>query len=108
MVNIDSWKYRFGLGNWVINVKIDSHLTQNAKTVADPRYQRATITLRTKDLGDEFDRVIIHELIHIVMSMYDFYVDNKIKDSGIIQVSRENAVSQLGEIFMRNWGDEHV
>jgi hypothetical protein len=107
-MNIESWKYKFGLGNWVIQVKIDPTLKQNAKTIADPRYQRATIFLQKEDLGEEFDRVVIHELIHIIMSMYDFYVDNKVKDSDIIQVARENAVSQLGEIFIRNWGDDHV
>lgn len=96
------WQEKFGLTNWVIRFEIDSKLKQNAKTIADPRYQRATITVHSDFEEIEWNRIIVHELIHIVMAMYDFYVDNSIDNSDIISVARENAVSQLGEIFLRN------
>lgn len=97
------WQERFGLSNWVISLEIDHTLKQNAKTIADPRYQRAKIIVAKDDLApEEQDRIMIHELIHIVMSMYDFYVDNKIENDDVVAVARENAVSQLGEIFARN------
>lgn len=101
---VEDWEDKFGLANWKIRIAFDKDLKQYAQTVADPRYQTATITFNSRVLTDEVNwhTVIIHELIHIVMSMYDFYVDNKVEDSDIIVVARENAVSQLGEIFLRN------
>jgi hypothetical protein len=100
---VDKLQEDFGLSNWVIELEEVKGLKQNAKTVADPRYNRAKISVSPVVLENknEWERVVIHELIHIIMAMYDFYVDNKIKDQDVISVERESAVSQLGEILIR-------
>lgn len=105
-MSVKEWQDKFGLHNWQIEVQYDPNLTRIAKTVGDPRYQEAVITYQGNEGSLIPDRIIVHELIHIVMSMYDFYVDNKIEDEEVIGVARENAVSQLGEIFIRNYEKE--
>lgn len=107
----------FGLQNWKIGViyqendvagenlvgGLDSE--RSAKTLANPTYNIATITvypqlINKKELWDE---TIIHELIHIVMGGLDFYTDNVVqdKDQQVLLVNRENAVSQLTSIICR-------
>jgi hypothetical protein len=106
----------FGLENWKIgliwqenNVEgekltgLDTY--RSAKTLANPTYNQATITiypqlLEKKELWDE---TIIHELVHIVMAGLDFYTDNVVqdKDQQVLFVNRENAVSQLTSIICR-------
>ena len=107
----------FGLQNWKIGViyqendvagenlvgGLDSQ--RSAKTLANPTYNMATITvypqlINKKELWDE---TIIHELIHIIMAGLDFYTDNVVqdKDQQVLFVNRENAVSQLTSIICR-------
>lgn len=52
---------------------------------------------------NEWDLVIIHELIHIVMALYDFYADNLGKEGSqeLFYIARENSVSQLANIIVR-------
>src|SRR5258708_3228808 len=106
----------FGLQNWKIGINYHpdnvegENLTgldtqRSAKTLANPTYNQATITvypqlINKKDLWDE---TIIHELIHIIMSGLDFYTDNVVqdKDQQVLFVNRENAVSQLTSIMCR-------
>lgn len=100
-MTLKKWQSKFGLDNWQITLQYDPTLTQLAKTIGDPRYQEAVIIYQGNEGSLIPDKIIVHELIHIVMSMYDFYVDNKI-DSKVTAIAKENAVSQLTEIFMRN------
>ncbi len=113
---VKEYQARFGLQNWSIIIQespIDQDL-RNAKTLADPRYYRAIMTvypilLNNKEIWDE---IVIHELIHIVMAQYDFYVDNYIEFSKIPENlsqelyfnEREATVSQLTSIIMRIYG----
>lgn len=95
----------FGLQNWKIEAFEDKELKQNAKTIADPRYYKAIITVADYILEDEkiWDEIIVHEMIHIVMSLLDFYTDNLTKEgmNELLSVARENSVSQLANIMIR-------
>jgi predicted RNA-binding protein len=111
---VEYFKKLFGLDNWKFTIKYAiQNENNNAKTLADPRYKTARITvypilLNNKDMWDE---IIVHELIHVVMSLYDFYVDNlgheiknekgEIITDELFFIARENAVSELTTIFMR-------
>lgn len=101
---IQELQEKFGLQNWVIDVTEDEAQKQNAKTLADARYNRAVITINPEILKHkrEWDRIIYHEFIHICLSLYDFYVDNHIQDDDMIAVARESGVSNLVEIYLRN------
>jgi|GEM_PF-6047681 len=90
----------FGLTNWNINVRHFPTLNQTARTVADPRYYHATIDF--KDENPE-EWVILHEMIHVVMALYDFYCDNVLpmEHQEIIMTGRESVVSELTTIMMR-------
>ena len=84
----------FGLTNWKIGViyqendvagenlvgGLDSQ--RSAKTLANPTYNQATITVYPQliDKKELWDETIIHELIHIVMAGLDFYTDNVVED----------------------------
>lgn len=89
----------FGLDNWKIIVGFDFNLNANARTIADPRYYKAEITFK-KECEDE---IIVHEMIHVVMALYDFYADNLGKEGSdeLFFIARENSVSQLTHIIMR-------
>jgi len=115
---LDYWIKLFGLENWTIYVVEEpQEENHNAKTLADPRYKKATITVYPQLINNEqmWDSVIIHELIHIVMSTYDFYVDNlgheiknekgEIITDELFFIARENAVSELTTIYMRLSGE---
>jgi hypothetical protein len=109
---ITSYQHLFGLDNWkiiLIKPDQDAELT-NAKTLADPRYNRATMTLYPRLLADQtiWDEIIVHELIHIVMAGYDHLVDNttitdipQATTDELLFNARENSVSQLTSIIMR-------
>lgn len=106
---ITSYQHLFGLDNWKITIikpQLDTELA-NAKTIADPRYNRATMTLYPRLIADDtiWEEIIIHELIHIVMSLYDFFADNLGKEGEttdeLFFIARENSVSQLTSIIMR-------
>lgn len=104
----EHYKDMFGLSNWSINYVF--HPTQvelhRAKTLANPTYNVATLTVYPLLLNkrEDWDEVILHELIHIVMAMYDFFVDNAVPDEETTQLmffARENAVSQLTSVITR-------
>ena len=118
------WQHKFGLDNWKIIVKEDKITpddtiqTAGAKTIADPRYHVATISVYPNTLArrEVWHETIIHELIHVVMSQYDMYVDNftdfakiPVKNADeLFFCARESGVSELTSILMRliEWGDE--
>jgi len=99
----------FGLQNWNIEIKKDAALNANAQTYADPVYCKAVITFRFDSDPVNEDAIIIHEFIHILMATYDKIVDNNIAISKLEQstsdelffYARENAVSQLTQVFIR-------
>lgn len=106
---IKSYQHLFGLDNWTIEIvkaPQDVELA-NAKTLADPRYNRAVMTLYPRLLTDKprWESIIIHELIHIVMAWYDYFADNLGKEEKMVDelffIARENSVSQLTSIIMR-------
>ena len=99
----------FGLTNWTIildkktvDVPHLSGLTR-AKTVADPNYNRATITVYPCLKESEWDEVLIHEMIHVVFAMYDFFADNMAKKGteDLFYLARESATSQMTSILIR-------
>lgn len=95
----------FGLQNWTISLLTSDTLKQNAMTYADPNYNRATITINNNILDKPayFDELIIHELIHIVMALYDYFADNLGQEGSdkLFFIARENSVSQLTKIMLR-------
>ncbi len=109
---VNYFQHLFGLDNWTINIQSSPQGEENhrAKTIADPRYNLATITTYPLLINDEkiWDEIIIHELIHVIMANYDCYADNVSnlgKDQEVVDMilfnSRENAVSQLTSVIMR-------
>jgi hypothetical protein len=96
----------FGLGNWNISVFFKGKdFEHNAQTKADPRYYESTIIIQeiTLEFEKKWDLIIVHEMIHIVMSLLDFYTDNMTKEgmNELLSVARENSVSQLANIMIR-------
>lgn len=111
---VEDFQHLFGLDNWTITIlHTDTVEDHQAKTLADPRYCQASITIWPKLLSNEsiWDEILMHEFIHILMAQYDFYVDNlgkEIKnDKGeiitdeLFFIARENAVSQITSVMMR-------
>ena len=108
----------FGLENWTIKVKIQQFDQENrhAKTIANPIYYSVTIDIYPLCLNhpEVWDSVLIHEFIHIVMALYDFYVDNLGKEiknekgevitDELFFIARESSVSQLTQIMLRMKG----
>ena len=103
----------FGLENWTIIVQkspVDIE-QRNAKTLADPRYYQAIMTVYPILLANPeiWDEIVIHELIHVLMAQYDFYVDNftefsKLPEKAAEELyfgAREGSVSQITSIIMR-------
>ncbi len=96
----------FGLDNWNILLQqsnFDDGNNHSAKTIADPRYHQATMEIYPQALNGDIDSIIVHELIHIVMAMYDYFADNLGKDGtdDLFFIAREKSVSELTHIFMR-------
>ena len=101
----NEYKLLFGLTNWQFVLSYDPNLEQSAKTLADPRYNRAQITIQSSLLAApaSWDEIIVHELIHVVFAMYDFFADNLGQDGSdnLFFVARENATSQMTQIVLR-------
>jgi hypothetical protein len=103
---VSKYQKLFGLDNWTIDAGFKFDLAANAKTMADPRYYKATISFKDQNQPDE---IIVHEMIHIVMAKYDFYVDNFTDFSklpteaadNLYFIERESSVSQMTKIMMR-------
>jgi hypothetical protein len=93
----------FGLQNWTITFYYEPKSGPIVSTKADPRYYTALVTINKMIEVGNLDAIIVHELIHIVMSLYDFYVDNASKEGtqDILSTSREGATSQLANIITR-------
>lgn len=97
----------FGLQNWKITLVYANEDVENhkVKTYADPRYNLASMTIYPRLLKEqaEWDETIVHELIHVVMALYDFFADNLGKEESdeLFAIARENATSQLTNIIMR-------
>jgi len=104
---LEYFKDLFGLKNWDILVNLAQFEDKNhsAMTIADPRYHHAVMTVYPQALMNEgsFDSIIVHELIHIVMAMYDYFADNlgKKGTDELFFIAREKSVSELTHIFMR-------
>lgn len=108
-----NYQVLFGLTNWKI-ILINSPVQvedRRAKTLANPQYYTATVTVYPQLMNEPqvWDEIIIHELIHVVMALYDFYVDNMgtmtdITKSGVDELfftARESSVSQITQIMLR-------
>ena len=108
------WQDYFGLNNWKINVQsaiMDEKMpfgekNRGIRTLADYTYATATMVVYPSTLAspEEWDEMIVHELIHVVMAEYDFLTDNLTNDHGeesVLFMARENTVSQLTKIFAR-------
>lgn len=101
---LDYYCELFGIPNWTVDILFDASLKQNAMTLADPRYNRATITINPETFTEKNrQNILIHEFIHIIMSLYDYFADNLGKEGtdDLFFIARENAVSQLTKIFLR-------
>lgn len=109
---ITRYQHLFGLDNWKIELtkpEQDRELV-NAKTLADPRYNRAVMTLYPRFIANPeiWDEIVIHELIHVIMAGYDHLVDNttitdipQATTDELLFNARESSVSQLTNIIMR-------
>ena len=107
------YQHLFGLDNWQISIQEGKEEgNHSAKTIADPRYAKALMTVYPKFLESKvWDETIIHELIHVIMSEYDFYVDNlgheiknekgEIITDELFFIARERAVSELTTVIIR-------
>lgn len=111
---LDYYQDLFGLNNWHINLVVSQLQVQNhhAMTLADPRYHKATITVYPNLITNPaaYDETIIHELIHIVFAMYDYFADNLGKEGSddMFFIAREAGVSAMTSIIMRIiGGGEH-
>lgn len=104
---IKEYQELFALNNWKISAMANLADEENhsAKTIADPRYLIAIMTIYPTLLKNEseWDSVIVHELIHVVMSLYDFFCDNMGKEDSdeLFFIAREKSVSELTSIMMR-------
>lgn len=90
----------FGLTNWKIKVTIQPNLNATARTLANPNYFTAETTFKEENPGDD---IIIHEMIHVLFALYDYYADNLISPDAesYVFTARESAVSQLTNIMLR-------
>lgn len=90
----------FGLTNWKINTSVQPTLNATARTLANPNYYVADMVFKEEDPSDE---TILHEVIHVLFALYDFYADNLIPQDAQAYVftARESSVSQLVSIIMR-------
>jgi hypothetical protein len=113
-LRVEAFQNKFGLSNWKINLIFPSdnvpHVSglSRAKTLANPQYYVAEMTVYPILLAaeSEWDEVIVHELVHITMALYDFLVDNlgasdKKENEDIFYLARESSTSQLTSIIMR-------
>lgn len=90
----------FGLNNWKLNVSVNENLNATARTLANPTYFVADMVFKSHDVDEE---TIIHEMIHVLFALYDFYADNLISPDAesYVFTARESGVSQLTNIMMR-------
>jgi hypothetical protein len=97
----------FGLNNWKIIIIESPSSVENrtAMTLANPQYYIATMTVYPRLLTDFtlWDETIIHEMIHIIFALYDFYCDNLGKEGSddLFFTAREGATSQMTSVIMR-------
>lgn len=97
---VKHFKDLFGLNNWNIKVIIEPNLNATARTLANPNYFVADMTFKEEKPEDE---IILHEMIHVLFALYDFYADNLISPDAesYVFTARESGVSQLTNIMMR-------
>lgn len=102
---LTEFKELFGLHNWRITLQQVETTAFAAKTLADPRYHKADMEVGTHIIQkpNEWEAIIVHELIHIVNALYDYFADNLGKDGTdeLFFIARESACSQMTSVILR-------
>ncbi len=106
-IRLQHFQKLFGLDNWTIKLEQASLEDKNhsVMTFADPRYYTATMTIYPQALVNEadYDRLVVHELLHVVFALYDFFADNMSKEGSdeLFFIAREKSISEATAIIMR-------
>lgn len=98
------WAKLLGLEGWHWDFRT-ANIKESALTLADPTYLSVTLTLNPELLlhKKEWDEVIVHELVHVQMSIYDYFVDNSTKKGwqDLVRFSRENSTTQIARSIIK-------
>src|SRR5690242_8475503 len=107
------WQQAMGLVNWDIQVYFKrqgkskyetEEFEQVEKTISHPQYKMASIYFNPKNIDRIDDGVIVHELLHCLMSpLISTAVENS-KDADSVEYYNEMIVSELDRIITRTLG----
>ena len=107
------WQQKLGLHNWRISIWFENYKAPVdddkyiavAKTNCNPNYLLADITFRTSYLAKADDPVIVHELLHLVLSDVISYVWTNSKeiheDDAWLKYFEEKTVTTIERIITR-------
>lgn len=109
---IKYWKKNLGLSNWEFQVTIDYCGETSGKIVFNSHTHRAIIYLNpkvdswlNKDGEDELEFVVVHELLHIVLSKV---LNDRCAEDELYFEIKEETINTLASALIREkyFGDE--
>lgn len=107
------WQQALGLINWDIKVYFKKQpdskwatkeYEQIAKTTSHPQYKLGSIYFNPRILDQVDDNVIVHELLHCLMSPLIATACENSKDPESVEYYNEMVVSELDRIITRTLG----
>lgn len=108
------WQKRLSLNDWTLSIKIVEFKRKDYRQSGDikvfPRKMKAVVLLTTNPFRDE-ERVLVHELVHLVLWDYDIFCEKlalchsktKLKGKhGKYMDKLESTVDHLTKVFLKN------
>jgi len=105
---LQHWQEVLNLKDWDLTIKLSeftrTDYQQTGDIEVDKENKKATVLISKKDTGKDPNKVILHELIHLILWRYDQYsekliaVDNKNKYFELL----EKTVESLTDIIYKN------
>jgi hypothetical protein len=112
---ITKWQNRLGLHGWQIIVVFGCTDTEDANhtmTIEWPRgYRTATLCIApnaTQFEPELYERVILHEMLHLVLANMDDHLSEEIGDgrvNDVYEALRETTIDSLAVVLQRGWKD---
>jgi hypothetical protein len=114
-VAVRAWQERLGLGSWDITVKVEPVEGQdNAWGACFPHddYEVATIVIEPDVPGEQLERIIVHELLHLVVRDLDWSAHQLEETLGPIigamfntqfEHELESVVDKLAVMLVKMW-----
>lgn len=112
---LDEWKERLGLQEWTINLKINVPHSVMGNLDGETRFDVVMKCAKIKIVGEyydeecwlkyNFERILVHELLHLKLGVLDIYEDNLQYEETVVEHKVHQLIEDMAQaLVMAKYG----